>query len=99
MLRRPVGLSREEATIDRAWSLGTALISFGRGGNNIVAHLLPQHPRLPAKGVLIELRHAPAVAVGHFEVNDRVNFFFDCTCCRISNKYMHVGCTTTLRRC
>src|SRR5262245_4209298 len=98
MLRRPVGLSREEATIDRAWSLGTALISFGRGGNNIVAHLLPQHPRLPAKRVLIELRHAPAVVVGHFEVNDRVHFAHDCPPCRMSDTTMQGGLTIAASR-
>src|SRR5262245_21063167 len=38
---RPLGLSREEAAIYCTWSLGTALISFGRRGNDIVAHLLP----------------------------------------------------------
>src|SRR5262245_60474008 len=69
MLPRPVGLSREEAAIYCTWFLGTALISFGRGGNDIVAHLLPKHPRLPAKRVPVELRHALAVVVGHLALS------------------------------
>src|SRR5262245_12595898 len=91
MLRRPLGLSREETAIYCAWSLGTALICFGRGGNDIVAHLLPKHPRLPAKGVPVELRHALAVVVGHFEVNDRVHFAHDCPLCRLSDTTMQGG--------
>src|SRR5215813_6548210 len=85
MLRWPIGLSREEAAIYCAWSLGTALISFGRRGNDIVAHLLPKHPRLPAKRFPVELRHALAVVVGHFEVYDRVHFAHDCPPCRLSD--------------
>src|SRR5262249_53875733 len=46
-------------------------------GKDIVAHLLPQHLRLPAKCVLIELRHALAIVVGNFEVYDRVRFAHD----------------------
>src|SRR5262249_22278193 len=91
MLSRPVRLSRVEAAIDRAWLLRTALISFGRGGNDIVAHLLPKHPRLPAKRVPVELRHALAVVVGHFEVNDRVHFAHDCPLCRLSDTTMQGG--------
>src|SRR4030095_6561071 len=62
-LPRPIGCSREKAAIDRTWSLRTALIRFGCGGNDIVAHLLPKHPSLPAKRVSVELRHALAVVV------------------------------------
>src|SRR5262249_37367624 len=90
MLSRPVRLSRVEAAIDRAWLLRTALISFGRRGNDIVAHLLPKHPRLPAKRLLVELRHALAVVVGHFEVNDRVHFAHGCPPCRLKgNAYLN----------
>src|SRR5262249_15610385 len=78
-------LYREEAAIYCARSLGTALISFGRRGNDILAHLLPKHPRLPAKRVPVELRHALAVVVGHFEVYDRVHFAHDCPPCRLSD--------------
>jgi hypothetical protein len=84
MLRRPVGLLREEAAIDSAWLLWAALVGFGRRGKDIVAHLLPKHPRLPAKCVLIELRHALAVVVGHLEVNDRAHFAHGCPPCRLS---------------
>src|SRR5262245_11561243 len=94
MLRRPLGLSREEAAIYCAWSLGTALISFGRGGNDIVAHLLPKHPRLPAKRVPVELRHALAVVVGHFEVCDRVHFAHGCPPCRLIDTTVQGGLTS-----
>src|SRR5262249_15779778 len=83
ILRRPVGLFREEAAIDRARLLRPALVRFGRRGNDIVAHLLPKHLCLPAKYVLVELRHALAVVVGHFEVNDRVHFAHDGPPCRL----------------
>ena len=57
MLRRPLGLSREEAAIYFAWSLGTGLISFGRRGNDIVAHLLPSirvcQPKPPSKSAIL----------------------------------------------
>src|SRR5262245_47773399 len=82
MLRRPVGLSREEATIYCARSFGTALISFGGRGNDIVAHLLAQHSLLPAKRISIEIRHALAVVVRHFEVNDRIHLGHDRAPCR-----------------
>src|SRR5262249_42652811 len=88
MLRRPLGLSREEAAIYCAWSLGTALISFGRRGNDIVAHLLPKHPRLPAKRVPVELRHALAVVVGHCEVYGSVPFGHGCPSCRLIDTTM-----------
>src|SRR5262245_56114782 len=94
MLRRPVGLSRVEAAIDRAWLLRTALISFGRRGNDIVAHLLPKHPRLPAKRVPVELRHALAVVVGHFEVYDRVHFAHGCPPCRLIDTTMQGALTS-----
>src|SRR5262245_65515082 len=83
MLHRPVRLSRVEAAVDRAWLLGTAFIRFGCRGEDIVAHLLTQHSRLPAKYVLVELRHALAVVVGHLEVNDRVHFAHDGPPCRL----------------
>jgi hypothetical protein len=57
-----------------AWLLRAALVRFGGRGNDIVAHLLPKHLRLPAKSVLVKLRHALAIVVGHFEVCDRVHF-------------------------
>src|SRR6476619_3812990 len=81
MLRRPVGLSREKAAVYCAWSFGTALIRFGRRGLDIVAHLLTKHPRLPAKRISVELRHALAVVVRHFEVNDRIHLGHDCPPC------------------
>src|SRR5918996_478717 len=77
MLRRPVGPFREEATIDRAWLLGAAPVGFGRRDEDIVAHLFPKHLHPPAERALVELRHALAVVVGHFEVNDRVHFAHD----------------------
>jgi hypothetical protein len=83
MLRRPVRPLREEAAVDRPWLLGAGPIGFGRRGKDIVAHLLPKHLRLPAKCVLVELRHALAVVVGHFEVNDRVHFAHDGPPCRL----------------
>src|SRR4029077_15555467 len=74
---RPVGLPRKKAAIDRAWPLGAALVRLGCRGKDIVAHFLPEHLRLPAKYVFIELRHAFAVVVGHFEVNHRVHTAHD----------------------
>ena len=46
------------------------------------ADLLPQHLDLPAKRVLVELRHALAVVIGHFEVNERIYFAREGPPCR-----------------
>src|SRR6185295_2769496 len=66
-----------------AWLLRPALVRFGCRGEDIVAHLLSKHLCLPAKYVLVELRHALAVVVGHFEVNDRVHFAHGDPPCRL----------------
>src|SRR5215469_16047260 len=63
--------------------LTARLVRFSCRGNDIVAHLLPKHLCLPAKYVLVELRHALTVVVGHFEVNDRVHFAHDGPPCRL----------------
>src|SRR5437868_1510285 len=50
MLRRPIRLPREEAAVDRAGLLRSAVARFRRRGENVIAHLLTEHLRLPAKG-------------------------------------------------
>src|SRR5215510_8727862 len=72
-VRWPVGIPSEEAAINRPRAYRAALIPFGGRGKDIVAHLLPKHLCLPAKRVLVELRHALAIVVGHFEVYDRAH--------------------------
>src|SRR5215470_8696558 len=78
VLRRPVGLLREEAAIDRTGLLwAVAFVRFSCPGKNIVAHILAKRLRLPTKSALIELRHALAVVVRHFEVNNRTHLGHD----------------------
>src|SRR5262245_21808466 len=73
MLRRLVGLSRVETTIDCTRSPGTALIGVSRHRKDVIVHLLTKHPGLPSKGLAVKFRHALAIVVRHFEVNDGVH--------------------------
>jgi hypothetical protein len=43
--------------------------------------------RLPAERLLVKLRHALAVVVGHFEVNDGVHFAHGCSPCGLGEAF------------
>jgi hypothetical protein len=73
VLRRPVGLALIEAAIDRAGRLDHAIHRFGGVRHHVVAHLLAQHLGLPAEGGLVEGRHALAVVIRHFKMNDGIH--------------------------
>src|SRR5262249_13988104 len=70
VLRRPVGLLREESAIDGAGGSTRLYIRLGSGDEHIVAHIGAEHLRLPAESLFVKPRHASSIFRRHFKVND-----------------------------
>src|SRR5262249_60245852 len=51
VLRRPVGLLREQSAIDGAGGSTRLYIRLGRSDEYVVAHVRAEHLRLPAEGL------------------------------------------------
>ena len=71
VLHGPIGLEREQATIDGSTPrIRRVGVGRGGGGQDVVAHLCAHGLHLPPEGAGIEALGTGGVAVGHLEVHD-----------------------------